>query len=74
MRKLFNWIYRLFLRADIRALEIHRADLTNAMRCALDERAYMSLYVARAETEKQLAVSCALYKNVCGERKTLGAA
>lgn len=74
MRTIFEWLYRWVLRADIRALEIHHQDLTNAMRVAPTEQEFLNLSSARARVAHELVQTCATYKSLAAGRKTWGVA
>jgi hypothetical protein len=72
MRTLINWLYRRFLRADIKALEIHYADLTRLMRTATSEEEFYRIRNARETTKTQLTALSILHKSLLPASKIAG--
>ena len=72
MKTLINLIRRAFAKSRICSLELRLADQSSALRTARTQEAFLTIYMARAETQKALAAARAHYNSLLpvGERKT----
>lgn len=76
MKALISMIRRAVAKTHVCTLELRLADQTVALRTAETQEAFLTIYMARAGTQKALAAARANYNSLLpiGERKTWGIA